>query len=289
MPGSDAFLHATDFHFWSVSLNPLRLANKRLIGMINVVLKRRHAFVQDRALELADAMAATGIAPALLTGDFTSTALPEEFQRAVEFVRAIEQRGMKPWAYPGNHDVYTFESQRHDRFREYLGTWMPDSRLPAIKHLPNGTPVVFAPTVCPNILSSKGTITQNEADTIRELIEGAEEPLVVTGHYPVLNKTAQYRIDPNRQLRNADLLRRAIGESRKRILYVAGHVHRFSLTRDAQYPNVTHLTTGTFFGGDHILGKDGEFSEVRIDDSEFRVTRHLKRNGEWQVDIVTPE
>lgn len=289
MPETDAFLHATDFHFWSLNFNPFRLANKRIIGMANVAFRRRHEFAQHRALKLADAMAATNITPALLTGDFTSTALPEEFQHAADFVRAMEQRGMKPWVYPGNHDVYTFESQRRDRFREYLSQWMPSPRLPTTAQLPNGTPVVFVPTVCPNFLSSKGVITQSEADAVRALIDQAQEPLVVTGHYPVLKSTPQYEINPNRQLRNAELLRRVVGESGKRILYVAGHVHRFSLTRDDRFPSVTHLTTGTFFGTDHLPGKEGEFSEVRIDGGEFRVTRHLKQNGAWKTEPASRE
>jgi 3',5'-cyclic AMP phosphodiesterase CpdA len=285
MPPIDSFLHATDFHFWSVPRNPFLLANKRFLGVVNVLLRRRREFRQHLATENLEAMAALGIDTVFLTGDFTSTALPTEFERAAAWVRKTESRGMRPVVFPGNHDVYTFESERKERFRRYLGQWMPAEFLPARDALPGGTPVVYVPTVCPNWISSKGRITHLEAEAAQLLIKSSAEPLVVTGHYPVLNETATYTIAPERRLRNAAELRDVLGRSGKRILYVAGHVHRFSLTCDPEYPNVTHLTTGTFFGRDHIPGKEGEFSEVHIEPDHFVVRRHLCRDGEWTVDV----
>ncbi len=97
---------------------------------------------------------------------------------------------------------------------------------------------------------------------------------MVAGHYPLLSETYGYVMKPNRRLRNAESLRRALGESGKRILYIAGHVHRFSHVRDDQYPSLTHLTTGALFRLDPVSGVTGDFSEVRVERGDFRVLRH---------------
>jgi hypothetical protein len=111
---------------------------------------------------------------------------------------------------------------------------------------------------------------------------------VVVGHYPFLNETKGYTVNPNRQLRNAEALRRALGESGKPVLYVCGHVHRFSFERDSEYPNVVHLTTGAFFRTAHESNSEGEFSEVRIGRGAFEVVRHVKR-GDWEKHAASEE
>jgi 3',5'-cyclic AMP phosphodiesterase CpdA len=283
----DSFLHATDFHFWEIVRDPRLLCNKRIIGAANVWFRRRNEFHQDRAFQWLDAMAATGVHHAVLGGDFTSTSTVNEFTRAREWVEQLVARGIEPWLYPGNHDVYTFESVRHGRFEQFLGKWLPDAALPARAQLPGGTPMVFVPTACPNVLSSRGRIRTSELAAAGKLIASADEPLVVTGHYPVLERTKAYRIDRNRQLRNAAALRQLLGESGRKILYVSGHVHRFSYEADPRYPNLTHLTTGTFMGGDHVPGKQGEFSEIQIADGGFRVFRHRK-TADWIREEIAP-
>jgi hypothetical protein len=96
----------------------------------------------------------------------------------------------------------------------------------------------------------------------------------VAGHYPLLDNTPGYRLTPERRLRNAEGLRAALGACGRRVLYVAGHVHRFSYVRDSKYPNLEHLTTGTFFGRNKREGVHGEFSEIRVTHERFEVIRH---------------
>ena len=290
MPATDSLLHATDFHFWELVRDPRLLLNKRIIGAANVWLHRRNEFKQERAFDWIEAMAATGVRAAVLGGDFTSTATDREFERARDWVQRLVESGVAPWAIPGNHDVYTFESVRRQRFDHYLGEWMPDRFLPARVYLEGGTPLVFVPTSCPNWISSRGRIGPLELAAASMLIKSAEEPQIVTGHYPVLEETQAYRVGRNRRLRNAHALRRVLGESGRKLLYVAGHVHRFSLERDPEYPNVTHLTTGTFMGRDGISEKKGEFTEIHIENGDFRVYRHRKTEA-WsrdEIEIVTP-
>lgn len=277
---TDSFLHLTDFHFWEIVGNPLQLLNKRAIGALNVLLRRRKEFVMERAESFADYVAECGVKQLVMTGDFASTATEKEMALGAAFTRGMERRGLETWAIPGNHDVYTFEAVRKKRFENHMGPWLPPDPLPAVTRLSGGTPVLFVPTVCPNYLSSRGNISEEEIGAAAALLEGLESPVVVAGHYPLLAETYAYETRGNRVLRNADALRDALGRSGRDVLYVSGHVHRFSYVEDGTYPNLSHLTTGAFFRKDARSGAQGDFSEVHVDSGSIRVVRHLNM-GDW--------
>ncbi|HIJ65996.1 MAG TPA: hypothetical protein HPP77_08590, partial [Candidatus Hydrogenedentes bacterium] len=127
----DRLLHVADLHFWRVVFDPLRLANKRFLGNLNVALRRRHEFRMERAKPFADALAATEVRHVVLTGDFTSTSAEEEFELASEFVRGLQRRGLTLSILAGNHDVYTFEARRKRRFERCFAGLVPDTGFPA--------------------------------------------------------------------------------------------------------------------------------------------------------------
>lgn len=277
---TDSFLHLTDFHFWEIVLNPLRLLNKRALGAANVLLRRRHEFLTDRAASYAEYVAGLGIGHVLITGDLASTATEKEMVQGADFVRSLEQHGLRPTVIAGNHDVYTFESARKKRFERHFGPWLPKDALPCIHTLDGGTPVLFVPTVCPNYITSKGRISDAEVRSVEALLDSVDAPVVVAGHYPLLPRTYGYEINPNRRLRNADALRQALGRSGREVLYISGHVHRFSYVQDDHYPALSHLTTGAFFRRDLASDSQGEFSEVHLEKESVRVIRHVY-SGKW--------
>ena len=283
----DSFVHIADLHFWRVVVNPLRLLNKRFLGNLNVALRRRWEFAMANAEPFADAVAATGLKCVLITGDFASTALDEEFVAAARFVRGLRERGLAVHLVPGNHDVYTFESTRAKRFERHFREFLPPNGYPSLTRLPGGTPLVLVPMVVPRYLSARGRITDDQAAAVGALLAGCGDTVVVAGHYPFLHETHGYASNRFRRLENAEALRRVLGESGKSILYVAGHVHRFSYVVDAQYPGLRQLTTGAFFRTDHDHGTDGEFAEVRVGSGGFGVTRHLHTDT-WTTTTATP-
>ena len=116
----DAFIHITDLHFWEIVRNPFRLLSKGAIGNVNVILKRRHEFIMERAWESLDYI--TGLAPreVIITGDFASTSTPWEFQQGAEFCKRLTDAGKRVIVIPGNHDVYTFGSERRQAFGKYF-------------------------------------------------------------------------------------------------------------------------------------------------------------------------
>jgi len=282
----DKLLHIADLHFWRLTINPFLQLNKRALGNLNLVLRRRHEFAMEHAEPFLDHATTIGISDAIFTGDFTTTSLPEEFEMSKAFMQRASDAGMRAKAIPGNHDVYTFTAERKDAFQQHLGEWASEDPLPALYHLPGGTPIILVPTVCPNFVSSKGTISKAEVTRTQTLLEGIESPCIVAGHYPLLTETAAYTLTPGRQLRGAEMLRRTLGESGKSILYICGHVHRFSYVADPQYANLRHLTTGTFFGRNHAQHRDGEFSEIHVTGEGWSIFNHI-HDGQWRRDEVS--
>lgn len=283
----DSLLHVADLHFWRVIANPFRLLNKRFLGNLNVWLRRRHEFPMEKALVHIDALAATGLRQLLLTGDFSSTSLDEEFAPAREFVDALRDRGFALYVMPGNHDVYTFETVRKQRFERHFGPYLPAEGFPAVRHLPGGTPLVLVPTVCPNLVSSKGRITPAQIEEVAAFLRDAPQVMIVAGHYPLLDATAAYHLTRERRLRNAQALREALGASGRTILYVAGHVHRFSYVRDPEFPSLSHLCTGAFFIRNRREGITGEFARIDVLSDGFRIQRHTLRDT-WTSNTISP-
>ncbi|MHC5544227.1 metallophosphoesterase, partial [Singulisphaera rosea] len=75
-------VHLSDIHVWRYAFNPLRLMNKRAVGMLELVTGRARKFRLERLHEVVARV--VGLAPdhILITGDLTTTALPDEFRDA---------------------------------------------------------------------------------------------------------------------------------------------------------------------------------------------------------------
>ena len=283
-PAVETVIHIADIHFWRIVRNPISLLNKRFLGNLTVLLRRRYDFDIAQAEPYADAVAevaaSAGAKTVLLTGDFVSTSSHEEFELAVRFVRGLRERGLEIRLVPGNHDVYTFESVRRKRFEHYFGEFLPPDGYPSVMRLPGGTPLILAPTVRPRYFSARGHVTEKEVEQVGQLLTQIEGQALVAGHYPLLHRTQAYVSNRWRQLQNAGKLRRVLGESQKHILYAAGHVHAFSYERDPTYANLEHLTTGAFFKRDVRLGIAGEFTEIQIFMDRFEIYRHVYKQ-QW--------
>lgn len=284
----DTLVHITDLHFWEIVKNPFALLNKRFLGNANVIYRRRHEFHMHQAATYLEHLATLGLDQCLIGGDFTSTATPGEYRLGRAFVDDLVARGLAVHLIPGNHDVYTFESVRRKRFEQFFNGLTPNEGYPARIDLAGGTPLILTPTVCANYLSSAGRITAEEVEKTRALVEACPPgPVLVAGHYPLLHKTGAYTSGKSRQLRNADALRAALGRTNRPILYVAGHVHRFSYTRDRDFPALLHLTTAAFFLKRPKESMAGAFSVIGTGPEGFSVSWHRFESG-WTSEAVAP-
>src|SRR4051812_2240468 len=99
--------HVSDVHFWRFTFNPLRVLNKRLVGMSSLALGRARRFRLGHVPVLVERVRSIEPDHILITGDLTTTSLPAEFEAA--------RLGLADWLgdparvtmVPGNHDRYT--------------------------------------------------------------------------------------------------------------------------------------------------------------------------------------
>lgn len=277
----DRVLFFTDLHFWEVVWNPLLLLNKRLLGNANVFFRRRHHFPMANAQPFAIEALKTGARTILIGGDLTSTATEAEFRMACAFLQFLEDQGARILLVQGNHDVYTFEAVRRRRFERHLARWAPPEGYPCRRDLDGGTPVILTPTVCPNLVSSRGRISAEEVQVVQDLIAATPAgPVLVLGHYPLLRLTEAYELTENRSLRGDEQLRRVLGESGRQVLYVSGHVHRYSSTPDPEHPGLRHVTGPALFNHWPAAGREGGFLEIDCDGQGFGVRHHWKAEGD---------
>ena len=78
----------------------------------------------------------------LVTGDLTTTALPEEFRLARE---ALGMLGLEPariTVIPGNHDRYTTGSMRHRQFEDWFGGFAPPGEYPWLREIGPDTAIL---------------------------------------------------------------------------------------------------------------------------------------------------
>jgi len=283
----DRAVHIADIHFWRLIFNPFSMMNKRFLGNLTVLLRRRREFIMENAEPFADTVAGTGAKAVILTGDFTSTSTDDEFARAARFVQGLRDRGLTIHILPGNHDVYTFEARRAKRFEQYFAEFLPPEGYPSLQSLPGGTPLILVPTVCPRYLSARGLVTPETIEAVSILLSKCGPRVIVAAHYPVLHRVRGYSSSPLRRLANAEALRTALAASGRDILYLCGHVHRFSYERDKDHPGIEYLSTGAFMRRDPHTGVDGEFAEIGVTGSGFRVMRHTYRQA-WNAQEESP-
>jgi 3',5'-cyclic AMP phosphodiesterase CpdA len=115
--------HVSDLHIpsrWPRA--PWLYLGKRLIGALNYKLKRGREHPLAAVVALVREIAEdASIDHAVVTGDVTNVAFPEEFAAARELLRPLIERGPGFLSViPGNHDRYTYVSERRRYFEEHF-------------------------------------------------------------------------------------------------------------------------------------------------------------------------
>ncbi len=262
-------IHITDLHFYQFPKKISKLLNKRILGCINWELNRKKRFDfnnTERFLNLLKKYKNTSI---VITGDLTVTSLEEEFHIAKDFIDKIREKGFPVFVIPGNHDYYTFESVRQKRYETLFSEYSISNTYPAMVPMPNGIKLILLYTVRPNILSSRGEIDKKQIQQLKEILSSLDQPAIICAHYPILHHTREYYSSYSRRLKNADLLRKAIIQTSVPTLYIAGHVHHYSLTPDKQNPCVQYLCSPALF---YNKEKNGGFSIITFEDGKFNIS-----------------
>jgi DNA repair exonuclease SbcCD nuclease subunit len=269
----------SDLHFWQVVRNPLKLLNKRALGNLNLLLRRRHQIKTERATGLLDLLKGLEIDAFLVGGDLTTTATEEEFRQAADFLGQLTE--LAPvYLVPGNHDVYTFESRRKERLEKYCFYWLPVEEGCSVDRLPGDVALLRISTARPNWISSRGHVPPEALALLPDLLQEEKgKVMIALAHYPVIPETEAYVMGLNRGLGNGGALRRTLGEGGRSLLYLAGHVHVYSHLQDPLYPSLEQITTPALFYDKS--DKPGGFTEIVVEGSELEIRPWVFDQG-WQ-------
>ena len=272
----------SDFHFTHITWNPLRLLSKRILGNLNWLLTRRSVFSHEQLDPLPELFTSLGVDLILLGGDFTTTALKEEYEKSQKFI----QRFAQPWiAIPGNHDCYTYSSARNKDFYRYFSNkkkeiphlsdffTLKDHGVEAIQIAPHWWTIALDTARATNFYSSKGLFSHSQEAYLKELLAllPEEDSVICFNHYPFFPQR-----QAKRNLERGEELQALLKASPKVRLYLSGHTHRHAIA-DLQNSDLPILLDS----GCSVQGKEGTWNLIDLMPDHCNVTAYRWNDG-WE-------
>ncbi len=252
-------LHISDLHLYTLRMPFSSIFSKRLLGQLNLWLRRRLMFNNEDTLRRLESLTQQGYDKVILTGDLTTTAQDAEFKIALNALEGLIEEG-KLLLIPGNHDRYLPQSNGvYERFFRAL-PYMKDEFEMAEWDLGEGRILIGIEMAKPTgIIYADGEIRDSTLELLtKRLDEIKDKEIWLTGHFPILYPEG-YRHSERRALRKdqrntlLDLI------SRYKIrYYLHGHEHKnWVIKRDA----CTFINSGSF--GKRGIATVIEGNEVR--------------------------
>lgn len=273
--------HLSDFHFTHLTFNPFRLFSKRCLGNLNWLLSRKDEFFEEQLQPLPELFKKLQVDLILLGGDFATTALKEEFEKAEQFIAKMHA----PWiAIPGNHDCYTKSSFRQKRFYRYFSNpkkkiqdpvdffTLQDHRL-EVHRLFKGWRLIALDTAIPtNFYSSEGFFSERLEELLLEALQliPEEESIVLFNHYPFFQNDVQQH-----NLRRGENLQKILENVPRIRLYLHGHTHRHTIA-DLQESRLPILLDS----GSCAQGKKGSWNLIDLEEKGCAISTY-RWNSSW--------
>jgi 3',5'-cyclic AMP phosphodiesterase CpdA len=277
-------IHISDLHFWHITLNPFRLAGKRLLGMSNLIFNRAWQFKMETMPSIVRRVQDLKADHLLITGDLTTTALEEEFRTAYKALEALHGDHCPLTVIPGNHDRYTWRSSNTRLFEKYFGRFAPTGRFPWLREIDGHTAILGLDTARPNLISARGSITELQLTKAQELLDAAKsriKRLLIACHYPVVMPIG-VRDNPGHRLWGVEILRTFLSRQMPH-LYCHGHIHTGWTCLPQELPQTLCLNPGAAFKMQGDTGVMSRMLEIILEGSEVVVRGHELKNGVWMA------
>lgn len=277
-------VHLSDVHVWRYVFQPSRLLNKRAIGLASLLAGRARRFRLERLEEVVDRIAGLKADHLLITGDLTTTALPEEFQGALEGLAVLLADPDRVTVLPGNHDRYTGGSVRNRSFETWFGRFSPEGPYPWLRWLSEDTAVLgLDPTRAH--LTATGRLPEHQLAGARALLEDpSRRPrrLIVACHYPLVAPRTYQEELQRKRLTNGEALASFL-EGVGRHLYCCGHVHAAWAFVPTAMPDQLSVNAGAPLLRDPTGLRPPGFVELTLHARDVTVEHHAWLDGGWVV------
>jgi len=229
-------IHLSDLHYTCLDLKPRELLNKRLLGILNFFLFRKHSHSGTLVKSIPPIIRLYDVDAIVLTGDFTSTSLDREFKLASTFVNNLSENGYQAFVLPGNHDSYTYRAHNEKRF---------------YKHFPNPTPnahssyslkedrisfgqfkkgiwwIALDTAISTPIFDSTGYFSKKMEEELKRILKEqipSQDFVIMLNHYPLYPPHSLK--EKHRKLKRAYSLQKVLKEHPNVRLYLHGHNHK---------------------------------------------------------------
>lgn len=276
-------VHLSDIHVWRYAFNPFRLFSKRAVGMAELLLRRARKFRLERLRAVVDRV--KGLEPdhILITGDLTTTALPEEFRMARVTLQELLGDRSRVTVVPGNHDRYTTGSVRHRQFERWFGEFAPSTTYPWIRDLGRETGILGLDATRSHI-SATGRLPAEQLARAAALLAEGTRPrrLIVACHYPIAAPPAYAQELAHKRMKNADELRDLLATVGPHV-YCCGHVHAAWAYVPESLPNQLGLNAGAPLLRDPTGLRPPGFLEITLHDQDVSAVHHAWSGTDWQM------
>lgn len=222
---------------------------KTWIGNANLLLKRGQRLQPVDAPSLKNVLNEVNPDLIVISGDFSTTSQPNEFQKAQAFTTSLSEHGIPILKIPGNHDCYTRKAHKKKLFYSYLSN-TDQNRFKALdfnlKHdgfeiyLFNDATVVLIDQTLPTPwFTAYGSMSLQKKERISEALRSltVTKPIIFVGHFPLIKNDKSY----HKALKHGDNLQ-ALLTSFGPSFYLHGHNHNLSVIHEQ---NFTQIDSGS--------------------------------------------
>lgn len=283
-------VHLSDIHFWQYAFNPLRLMSKRLTGMLSLAAGRARRFRLAGVPRVVERVRSLVPDHILITGDITTTALPDEFRAARHALAEFLTEPDRVTVIPGNHDRYTWRAHRTRRFEHFFGEFAPRHRYPWLRPIDSETAIVgLDPTRA--AVTARGKLPPEQLAEARQIVDTARQRatrVIIACHYPVAVPGPYERELFGKRLINAHEVRRWLGDIGPH-LYCCGHVHAAWAFRPPELPGQLCLNAGAPLLVGHAGRTPPGFLEIEMDGGGVTVHHHAWAGERWDVRLLHQE
>jgi 3',5'-cyclic AMP phosphodiesterase CpdA len=274
----------SDIHVWRYSVNPLRLLNKRAIGVVSLLAGRARRFRLERLAAVVERIKSLEADHILITGDLTTTALPDEFADARAALAPLLDDPARVTIVPGNHDRYTSGSVRHQSYEKVFGEFMPKLTFPWLRPI-DGQTAILGLDATRSHLSATGRLPLNQLDDARSLVaDPATRPrrLIIANHYPVVAPPVYAEELSRKRMKNADEVRAWLTTLGPHI-YCCGHVHAAWSYVPLDWPEHLSLNSGAPLLRDPTGLRPPGFLEITLHDDAVATNHHAWLGDDWAI------
>ena len=224
-------LHFSDIHIFSFPSSLLKLLNKRTLGVLNFVFKRKRAISWENLHKLVKLIQKEKPDIIVFTGDSATIATKKEFELAYTYLEPIvNNKSFEFLAVAGNHDFYVKDKECKENVKELFfklnrKRWYLDD-FPIIHSYKEIDFFLSQQAHANPLCSSHGTFSLKEEKALKNYIQEKQthNPLVFLGHFPIRNQFNKPLVK-RRALKFSSAVEEAFLNNHI-ALYLCGHIHK---------------------------------------------------------------